>query len=202
MSKIVIIGNSAAGFSCAEYLAKNSQGFKITLVSQEPSCAYSRNLLVGYLGGDVKESELYLCPNDFYENNKIDLLKSSKVTRIDIKKQVVVLKDNSKINYDFLVIASGSRVELPDVQGTSKEGVFSFYNLQDVKTVKEKLLIADTVCVIGKPAVSGRLGEVIARKIKHVKVISSSRPSDSVDSERIEWIDSQQVSEIIGEGAS
>jgi acetyl-CoA synthase len=200
MSKIVIIGNSAAGFSCAEYLAKNSQGFEITLVSQEPSCAYNRNLLVGYLGGDVKECDLYLCPKDFYENNKINLLKSSKVIRIDTKKQAVVLKDNSKINYDFLVMASGTRVELPDIPGTSKEGVFSFYNLEDAKTVKDKLMIADTVCVIGQPAESGRLGEVIARKIKHVKVISPSRPSDFADSERIEWIDSHQVSEIIGEG--
>ena len=73
MSKIVIIGNSAAGFSCAEYLAKNSQELEITVISQEDSCAYNRNLLVGYLAGDVKENDLFLCPKDFYENNKINL---------------------------------------------------------------------------------------------------------------------------------
>jgi acetyl-CoA synthase len=201
MQKVVIIGNSAAGFSCSEYLSRNSTDFEITVISQEGYPAYNRNLLADYLAGDAKEADLFLCPQDFYEKNKINFLKNSKVSRIDTKKQAVVLKDNSRVSYDFLVIASGTKVDISGVPGNSKDGVFSFDSLAAAKTVQQKLMIADTVCVVGKPAGSGRLGEVIARKAKHVKIISSPKPLDFTDTDRIEWIDSLQPSEIIGEGA-
>jgi len=201
MKKVVIIGNSAAGFSCCDYLAKNSKDFEITVISPENYPAYNRNLLIDFLAGKVKEDELFLCPPDYYEKNKINFVKGAKVSRIDPKKQAVVLKDNSKLNYDFLVVASGQRVEISDVPGHTKDGVFAFYNLEDAQKIRQKLMLADTVCIIGNPDLSVRLGEAIAVKTPHVKIISSPRPSAFTQTDRIEWIDDFKLSEIIGEGS-
>ena len=201
MAKIVIIGNSAAGFSCCEALIKFPLDAEITVVSQEDYFPYRRNLLIDYLSGNIGESELFLATGDFYEKNKIRLFRDSKVVRLDVKKQTVVLKDNNKINYDYLVIASGRKVDIPDVPGKTKDGVFTVYELSDIKKIREHLPFCSGVCVIGEPALSLRLSEAIATNDKEIKIISKPPPASFVQTEGIEWIDNLQLSELIGEGA-
>lgn len=201
MIRIVIIGNSAAAFGCYNSLIKNQQNLDLTVISQEHSPAYRGDLLIDYLTGNIQEKELFLCDENFYEKNKIKLLKDSKVTGLNTKKNLVILKDNNKIGYDFLVIASGEKVNIPEISGNSKDGVFSVYALEDVKKIKERLLITDTVCIVAEPDFSLRLAEVLAQKEKFVKVISSPKPPFFIQTEKCEWIDNLQVSEIIGEGA-
>lgn len=201
MIRIVIIGNSAAAFGCYNSLVKNQQNLDLTVISQEGYPAYRGDLLIDYLAGNIQEGELFLCEGDFYEKNKIKLLKDSKVTGVNTKKNSVILKDNNKIGYDFLVIASGQKVHIPEIAGNSKDGVFSVYTLDDVKKIKERLIVSDTVCIVAEPDFSQRLAEVFAQKEKFVKVISSPKPKSFIDPEKFEWIDNLQVSEIIGEGA-
>jgi len=201
MIKIVIIGNSAAGFSACEALLKNPLEKEITVISQEDAPAYKRNLLVDYLFGNIKEDELFLCPADFYEKNKIKFLKNIKVARVDTKKQAAVLKDNTKINYDYLIIAAGEKAKLPDIPGTSKDGVFSFYNLEDARKIKERLMVADTICVAADATLSQRILEALMPKGKTIKVISRDRPQNFTPTEKTEWIDGFDLTEIIGEGA-
>lgn len=201
MIRIVIIGNSAAAFGCYNSLIKNQQNLDLTVISQEGYPAYRGDLLIDYLTGNIQERELFLCAEDFYEKNKIKFLKDSKVTGLNSKKNLVILKDNNKIGYDFLVIASGQKVNIPEITGNSKDGVFSVYTLEDVKKIKECLLITDTVCIVAEPDFSQRLAEVLAEKEKFVKVISSPKPPSFIQTEKCEWIDNLQVSEIIGEGA-
>lgn len=201
MAKIVIIGNSSAGFSCCDTLLKNSASCEITVISQEEYPAYKKNLLIDYLEGSIKEEELFLCENYFYEKNKIDFLKGAKVIRIDTKKRAVGLKDNRKINFDYLVIASGQKVNIPDIPGKGKDGVFAVYDLEGIKKIKERLMIAHTLAIIGEAKLALKLGEVIAKRDKEIKIISSSRPESFMPNEKIEWIDNFGLAEFIGEGA-
>ncbi|MEK6727455.1 MAG: FAD-dependent oxidoreductase [Candidatus Omnitrophota bacterium] len=201
MIKIVIIGNSAAGFSCCNSLLKIKPDIELTVISQESFPAYKANLLIGYLAGNVNEEGLFLCKEDFYEMNKIRFLKDSKAVGINIRKKLVFLKDNNKINYDYLVIATGQKISIPDIPGNTKDGVFGVYSLEDINKIKDRLLITDTVCIVAEPVLSLRLAEVFAKKDKFVKVVSAPKPESFILTENIEWIDSFHVSEIIGEGA-
>ena len=201
MAKIVIIGNSAAGFSCCDTLLKNSQDAQITVISREGYPAYKRNLLIDYLAGDIKEDGLFLCAPDFYEKNKIKFLRNSKVTRIDTKKHSVILKDNNKITYDYLVIATGRKMELPDLPGKTKEGVFTVCDLEDIKKIKERLTFYSEVCITGESKLCLRLCEAISRKDKDIKIVSKPRPDSFIPAEKREWIDNFELTEFIGEGA-
>lgn len=198
--KIVIIGNSAAGFSCLKALLGGNNDLDLTIISQEKDPTYNSSLLLDYLAGRTKEEDLFLCPQDFYDKNRASFIKGLKVSRVDSKKQAVVLKDNSKINYDYLVIASGLRINLPDIPGTNKDNVFSLYTLEDARKIKQSFMIADTVCICGEPNQSKALYEAIADKIKHIKIIAGPRPEGFISTEQAEWIDGAGISEIIGEG--
>lgn len=201
MSKIVIIGNSAAGFSAAQTLAAYSQIHEITVISQEECLPYNKTLFFYFLDGRIKEKELFLCDEDFYKKNNIVFMRASSVNRIEPSRQRVSLKDNTRVHYDYLIIASGQKVSLPDIPGKTKNGVFPVYNLAQLKEIKERLAIIDAVCIVGAPERAVQFYESIVKKDTHVKIISRPRPEGLVLAEKAEWIDSSELVEIIGEGA-
>ncbi len=198
MKKIVIIGNSAAGFAAAKTLAENKGDFEITVISRSNYSCYKKGLLIDYLGGKIQEKELFLAPDKYYQDNSIKLLKNSEAVRIDVRRQNVVLKDKSRISYDFLIIASGERIKLPDIPGKAKEGVVTANSLEDVNKIKDLLLIASTICVIGQGDLSLRLGQVLADKSKEVKIIGAANSPEALN-EKIELINDAVVREVIGE---
>ncbi len=200
MAKIIIIGNSPSGFSVCRALVKNPTGHEITVVSRESGPAYKRDLLFEYFAGKLTEKELFLCNDDFYKQNKINLLKDREVLRVDTKKQKVILKDNLKLDYNFLVIASGEEVSLSDVPGKNKEGVFRFYSLKDVKKIKQLVGLSQVVGVIGEALACQKITEIVLAKKKEVKIVSKPRPEAFFDIEHAEWIEKFDLAEIIGEG--
>jgi nitrite reductase (NADH) large subunit len=201
MAKIVIIGNSAAGFSSLQALINNSGDNEITVISDEEYLPYRRDLLVDYIAGKIEERELFLCPDDFYQKQNIAFLKSNPVIKLEPKKQRLVLKDNTKINYDFLVIASGRGAGMPDIPGKSKDGVFSLYNLKDAEEIRQRLSIVNAVCLAGEAKICLALAQIISGKDKEVKVISGPRPEGFVASDKAEWIEGLKIQDIIGEGS-
>ncbi len=200
MGKILVIGNSSSGHAAVEVFAKNG-AHEITVVSQEPFCAYDKSLLLEFIGGRKKEKELFLVNDDFYRNNKIALLKDAEVVRFDAKRQRVTLKDGTKLSFDYCLIASGMKVLLPDVPGKTKEGVFAWGGLRTAKAIKQRLDITHTACLLGDAALCRSIAEVIRAQSKEVKIIASPLPEGLVADELVEWIDNLTVSEIIGEGA-
>ncbi|MEI6631465.1 MAG: NAD(P)/FAD-dependent oxidoreductase [bacterium] len=201
MAKIVIIGNSAAGNSCLQSLINSQGNNEITVISQEEGLPYRRDQLLDYISSKVEEKELFLCAEDFYSRNNIAIQKNNPLIRLDAKKQRLVLKDNSKINYDYLIIASGQKLELPDLAGKTKDGVFSLYNLGEAKEIKQRLVISQTVCLVGEAMLCLALASIIAAKDKEVKVISGPQPQGFVALDKAEWIADLSVTEIIGEGS-
>lgn len=201
MSKIVIIGDSAAGFSAAQTLAPYSRDHEITVISQEGSLPYNRMLLFDYLDGRIKEKDLYLCAEDFFDKNNIRCMRPACVNRIEPSRQRVSLKDNTRVAFDYLIIASGQKIVLPDIPGKTKNGVFAVYNLAQLTEVKERLNIIDTVCIVGTSERAAQFYGPVSRKGKHVKVIARPRPEGIELGEKCEWIDSSDLVEIIGEGS-
>lgn len=200
MPKITIIGNSAAGDSCLkELLNKNNN--EISVVSAEDAPPYRRDLLIDYIAGRMEEKQLFLCAEDFYEKNKISFYKNNPVTRIDTKKKRTVLKDNTKIDYDYLVVACGQKAELPDIPGKAKDGVFALYSLEDAKEIKQRLSISQHTCLSGDVKLCLALAEVLRAKEREVKIISTPVPEGFTATEKSEWIEGLKVQEIIGEGA-
>ena len=200
MAKIVIIGNSAAGFSCLEVLIREAPGNEVAVITKEEYPAYRKDLLLDYLAGNVEDKDIFLCSEDFYKRKNVNFYKNSELDRLDIKKQVVVLKNKTRINYDYLIITSGEEPNIPDIPGKNKDGVLGVYSLTDIKRIKEKLIVTDTVCIIGKLKFSVRLAEVIASKGKEVKIITEEAGEFAIEIEKTEVLKGVFPQELIGEG--
>jgi len=174
MKHILIIGNSAAGTSCAQALRKKDKTVKITIVSNEDYPAYNRCLISYYLAGDVKEDRLVYRNKKFYLDNNIELLLNKNVLKVDPKKNQAVLEDKSRIDYDALVLASGARPKFPEIKGIQKEGVFGFRTVSDAKKMLDIVPLTHTACVLGGGLIGLKAAYALKKRGLDVKVVVKS----------------------------
>ncbi|MDD5668511.1 MAG: FAD-dependent oxidoreductase [Candidatus Omnitrophica bacterium] len=214
MKQILIIGNSAAGISCAEAIREYDQTSKIVMLSDEDTPSYYRCLISYYLAGDVKKNNLMYKPQKFYSDKNIELVLNKKVIRVNTKKNRVSCEDKSQYDYDILVIASGARAHIPDIKGVRKKSVFVFRSLKDIKEIESLLPITKTACVLGGGLVGIKAAYALRRRNVEVKVLVKSNQilSQVLDAEAaslvqkrleengIEILLGQDADEIIGEG--
>ncbi|MBU1997895.1 MAG: FAD-dependent oxidoreductase [Candidatus Omnitrophota bacterium] len=200
MSRIVIIGASAAGHTLAAKLREANKDNSITLITEESYLAYDRRMLLDFVFGLIKEKELYLCDKDYYRDNNINFLSPVKVTGLNPQKKIVYCRDNEKsvnFNYDILIICSGRRFILPQIEGARKPGVFNLNSLDDYKELAP-YLIGDTVCLAGNNKFSWDMARALAVRKKEVKLIAVAENPIPQPLEGIEVINSQ-ITEVIGE---
>lgn len=175
MKNIIIIGNSAAGVAAAETVRSKDKISAITMISDEDYTAYCRCVLSYYLGQEAQEDKLVYRPKEFYQENNINLLLGKKVTRVEPKKNLVILEDNQKLSYDSLVIATGSSPKFPDLKGIRKRGVFGFRTIKDAKDIMELLAVTKTVCVLGAGLIGLKAAHALKKRGVDVKVIVKSK---------------------------
>jgi len=163
----IIIGDGATGTTAAHYIRAVDKSASITIVSDDPNPAYYRAALTNYLLGELHESQLFAVPPDFYIENSIDRI-LARVSSVDTKNNRVTLADDRQIEYDQLLIASGSRPNTPTFPGAELPGVMTMRTLQDVRTVVDSIRsgrIKRAVVVGGGP-----LGIEWVQGLMHYKV--------------------------------
>lgn len=161
-TKYLIIGNGIAGLSAAKEIRSNDPEGLITMISSEPYLTYYRIKLTEALATKIDEDSLLVNKESWYKDKKIVVLLSKIVEKIDVDNAFVVLDDSSKIKYEKLLIATGSRPYIPPINGKYKEGVFALRTLKDLKVVQNYLQDCGTVTVIG----GGLLGLEAAWSLK------------------------------------
>ncbi|MBT9162063.1 MAG: FAD-dependent oxidoreductase [Dehalococcoidia bacterium] len=137
--RYVIIGNSAAGISCAENLRKLHPSSRITIVSDENERAYSRCLISRFVDGRLKKEGLYFKPKSFYRDYGIEILLGHKIIEIEREKSRLLYENSQEISYDKLLIATGSRAFRPDIEGLDLEGVHEFHSMNDAENIVSRL---------------------------------------------------------------
>ncbi len=175
MKQIIIIGNSAAGVAAIESIRNQDKDSKVTVISDEDYTAYCRCVLSYYLSAEAAEEKLIYRPKEFYPENNIDLILGKKVTRVEPKKNRIVLGDNEKLEYDSLIIATGASPKFPDIKGVRKRGVFGFRTIKDTKEILGLLPITKTACVLGGGLIGLKAGYALKKRGVDVKVIVKSK---------------------------
>ena len=145
----VIIGNSAAAVGAIESIRRIDKEGRITLVSSEKEHVYSRPLIAHYLAGETSEERMSYRPADFYEKHNIDLRLGVKATFLDPAEKFLQLSDGVQLNYDRLLITTGSRVTVPELSGLELKGVYTFQTYADARGVKARISPGAKAVVIG-----------------------------------------------------
>jgi len=147
--KIVIIGAGAAGISAAETIRKKKSDWEIDLVSDEEFLPYYRPRLIDLLAGKAEKEGIYIHKGGWYKENNIFLHLSKKIVGIDIGNKKVVFADSTQLEYDKLLIATGSYPNSPPIPGVNTEGVFTVRTIRDVLDIREQVKNKRSAVVIG-----------------------------------------------------
>lgn len=132
--KIVIIGNGAAGNSAAETIRLNDPDVEIVIVSAENLPEYSACALPDCLSGHMDRKKLFIKDFTEYEKDGIITMLGIEITSIDPGNCVVLHRDG-KLEYDKLIIATGSRSFIPPVPGGALKGNFTLKTVGDIDMI-------------------------------------------------------------------
>ena len=132
---IVIIGNGITGITSARHVRKNDSEAKITVISAETDHFFSRTALMYIYMGHMRYKDTKPYEDWFWSKNRIDLV-NGYVNSVDFDNQTLSL-ENQTINYDKLVIATGSTPNKFGWKGQDLPGVQGLYSKQDLDILEE-----------------------------------------------------------------
>lgn len=215
MKQIVIIGNSAAGINAAQAIREQDNQIKIIIISDENQFGYCRCLISDMLAGKLKEKDLIIKDNQFYKDLNIQLLKDTKVEKINPNKKNITLENRTRIDYDSLIIATGAVPKISkDIKGINKHGVFGFRSINDIRDILEIIPITRTACVVGGGLIGLKAAYGLKAKRLQVKLIVRSNYilsqildepgadffKERFEKEGIEIISGRDIVEVFGNG--
>lgn len=169
MEHVVIIGNGIAGITTARHLRKRSNA-RITVIGQETKYFYSRTALMYIFMGHMKFEHTKPYEEQFWKKNRIDLV-HDRVSSVDFNNRRLNLGQNPDIEYDKLVIATGSRTATFGWPGMQLEGVRGLYSLQDMEYLLDRAGNAQQAVIVGGGLVGIELAEMLVSKGLHVTML-------------------------------
>jgi len=138
MKKIVILGAGYAGVDAALTLQKRlrNESTAITLIDKNEYHTLLTELHE-LAGGRVEEGSVKIFIKDILQYTKVNIIKDE-ITSIDFNEQILC-SQNSKYQYDFLIIGCGSEPAFFGIEGMDKHA-FSLWSLEDAKTIRSHIV--------------------------------------------------------------
>ena len=159
----IIIGNGVAGITAAITIRKLSAAHQITVISSESTHFYSRTALMYLYMGHMQYQHIKPYENWFWQENNIALIQAQ-VTQVDFAAKQVILKDETTLAYDKLLIATGSVPNKLTIPGQNLPGVQGFYNLADLQQLEANTSNINRAVIVGGGLIGVELAEMFATR--------------------------------------
>ncbi|MFI8995066.1 nitrite reductase large subunit NirB [Streptomyces sp. NPDC053542] len=161
---IVLIGHGMVGQRFLEALADRGMtgdAARVVVLCEEPRPAYDRVQLTSYFSGRTPE-DLSLVEADFIEKHGIELRLGDPAETVDRATRTVTARSGFTVQYDQLVLATGSYPFVPPVPGKDSKGCFVYRTIEDLLEIEEYAKNVTSGSVVG----GGLLGLEAAGALK------------------------------------
>lgn len=165
---VVVVGHGMVGHRFVEALrARDTDGaWRVTVLSEETDAAYDRVGLTGYTE-HWDRSQLALPGNDYAGDNGVVLHLGLAAREIDRAAKTVTLADGQSLDYDALVLATGSYAFVPPVPGRDLPQCHVYRTLDDLDAIRDgALAAAKTKTPVGVVIGGGLLGLEAANALR------------------------------------
>ncbi len=165
-TRYVLIGNSAASLAAVDGIRKHDKSGDITIINREEGPAYSRVALPYYVAGEMTLADLLIRQRPDYAKLGVSLQEKENVAAIDPAGKKVELASGKKIEFDKLLIGTGSETIVPPIQGLDQVPHHFLWTLEDSISMKNAAEKAKTAVVIG----GGFIGMLAAEALRKLKI--------------------------------
>lgn len=182
LDTIAIIGAGLAGAKAAEALRKDGYDGRIAMFGDEARLPYLRPpLSKDYLRGESDLDAVFVHPQAWYDEHRIDLRVSTPVRAIEPKVKTLLLDDGSRIAFDRLLLSTGASSRRLDIPGHDLAGVHYLRSLDDADAIRSAATGAHRAVVVG----GGWIGAEIAASLRQLGLPVAMVAGTSVPLERV-----------------
>ena len=167
----IIIGAGPAGVVAAETIRKLDPSAIITIIGDEPEAPYSRMAIPYFLEENIQAEGTHLRKADnHYENADIEVL-NARVKQVDTDNKQVETTDGLRLDYDKLLIATGSHPLTPPIPGLDNPKVGNCWDLADSRKIIENVKPGSSVVQIGAGFIGCIILEALVKRGAKLTVV-------------------------------
>jgi len=154
---LVVVGNGMVGHRLLEVLVERGATAEWDIVTfcEEPRLAYDRVALSSLFAGATPE-DLQLVAPGFFDRMGLTVHIGDAVATIDRENHLVVSRQGLRVDYDAVVLATGSVPFVPPVPGRQAKGCFVYRTVDDLEAIRAYATGAG--CQVGAVVGGGLLG--------------------------------------------
>lgn len=168
--KHLIIGCGSAALSALKQIRKLGSEDEVKLVTMEDYPPYSPASLPYLVSRRVKESDIRVAGDDYFDQMKAILIRGRRVDSIDTRSQKLNYYNGDSDTYDTLLIASGSEPVMPPV--LRQAGALEFHIMDDYINLTKQLKNRTKVTILGAGLVGMELAVALSDRGHEVSVIA------------------------------
>ncbi|WP_034918708.1 NAD(P)/FAD-dependent oxidoreductase [Gillisia sp. CAL575] len=162
MEHVVIIGNGISGITAARHIRKESDK-RITVISSESDHFFSRTALMYVYMGHMKWNHLKPYEDWFWEKNRIEL-KNAFVSQVQPEINQLTFSSGETMEYDTLIIATGSNYNKFGWKGQDLEGVQGMVTKQDLELLEENTKKCKRAVIVGGGLIGSEMAEMLSTR--------------------------------------
>lgn len=143
MRKLVILGAGTAGTMVANHLSKHlkKSDWQITIIDKDDDHLYQPGLLLLPFG--VYKKDQLIKPRKRQVNERVNFI-FSEIEKIEADNNKVILKNSEEIEYDYLIVATGTTPRPDQTPGLDDPAIwyrsaFDFYTLEGSVALQKAL---------------------------------------------------------------
>ncbi|XP_078523163.1 apoptosis-inducing factor 3 isoform X1 [Lissotriton helveticus] len=167
-TNVLIIGAGPAGLMCAETLRQEGFSDRIVMCTTEKHLPYDRPKLSKSM--DTHPDQLVLRSKEFFHTHDIEVLTETQVAALDIKNKTALFKSGFKMEYNKLLIATGSTPKTLTCKGKELDNVFTIRTPEDANWVV-KLAMSKNAVIIGASFLGMEVAAYLCDKAHSVSVV-------------------------------
>ena len=172
--KILILGGGQAAAYASKEIRSIDTNSDVTIISEEKYLPYERPpLSKDYILEKVTFNDLLFFPENFYLENNINFIGSTKITKVDFDNKRISSSLNS-YEYDRLLIATGSSNRHLVVNGQTilpQENIIYLRNFEESNSLKDKIDKAKNITIIGGGFIGLEIASSAVQKGKNITVL-------------------------------
>src|SRR6266851_3180318 len=168
----LLIGGGLASANCARWLREEGAEGDVLLVGREPDPPYNRpECSKGYLRGEETREEPYFRPNDWWAEQRIELLTRTSVTGLDLESRTAKLSTKDEVEFDRALLATGANVRRLNVDGCALEQIHYLRTLGNADAIREGVADAEEVVLIGGSFIACEVAASLTMLGKHCTLV-------------------------------
>lgn len=150
MDTHVIVGGGLTGAKAAETLRAEGFSGRVVVVGAEPDLPYERPpLSKGYLLGQDDRASVFVHDEQWYADQRVEVLTGRRVTALDRAAHEVELAGGERLGYTKLLLATGASPRRLRVPGNDLKGVHYLRRLAHADRLRDALASGGRVVVAG-----------------------------------------------------